>query len=61
MYVIDLTIIPNILIGITRYKYLFDVLYHFSNFLISYSIKDKIDKTIVHLLNKTFIKYGIPK
>ena len=55
-YIIDLTIIPNISIGITKYKYLFDIMDHFSKFLISYTIKDKTGKTIAHLLNKTFIK-----
>ena len=60
-YVIDLTHIPNILTGNTGYKYLFNILDHFSKFLISYALKDKAGKTIANLLNKTFNKYGKPE
>lgn len=60
-YVIDLTFIPNILSGNSGYKYLFNILDHFSKFLISYAIKDKARKTIDKLLNKTFKKYGKPE
>jgi transposase InsO family protein len=60
-YVIDLTFIPNILSGNSGYKYLFNILDHFSKFLISYAIKDKAGKTIAKLLNKTFKKYSKPE
>ena len=60
-FVMDLTFIPNFLSGNTGYKYLFNVLDHFSKFLISYAIKDKSAKTIANLLSKTFKKFGKPE
>jgi hypothetical protein len=50
LYIIDLTFIPNILSGNSRYKYLFNILEHFSKFLISYAIKDKAGKTIAKVI-----------
>lgn len=60
-YVIDLTFIHNFLSSNSGHKHLFNILDHFSKFLISYSIKDKVGKTISMLLNKTFKKYGKPE
>ena len=57
-FVINLTFILNILTGDTDYKYLFNILDHFSKYLISYALKNKTGKTIADLLNKTFKKFG---
>ena len=59
-YLMDLTYIPIELIENNQYKYILNVIDHFSKFLFSYLLINKNAKSIVSKLKICFQKYGKP-
>ena len=62
-FIIDLTCLPDEFIDKEKnkgYKYLFNLVDHFSKFRITYLIKDKKANTILSKLKLTFNCYGCP-
>ena len=57
-FVIDLTYLPLELIANTNCKYLFNIMDHFSKFIISFLIENKNANTIVEKLKFCFDNYG---
>jgi len=60
-YVIDLTYLPIEITKNNKFKYIFNILDHFSKYLISFLIKNKLGKTIAENLENCFKKYGVPE
>ena len=60
-YVIDLTYLPIEIIKETEFKYLFNIIDHFSKFIISFLLFDKKADSIVSKLKLCFDKYGYPE
>ena len=58
---IDITYLPLELIENTNYKYLLNILDHFSKYLFSYLLSDKKADSIYKILNDCFLNYGYPK
>ena len=59
--VMDITYLPNFLISNSKFKYILNIIDHFSKYLVSYLINKKDASVIVEKLKLYFIKYGIPK
>ena len=59
-YVMDLTYLPIELCKKTKIKYLFNLIDHFSKFIISYPIENKNGKTIANKLEQCFKEFGVP-
>lgn len=60
-YIKDLTYIPSDLCKSTKFKYLLNIVDHFSKFIISYPIEKKKGPTIKSKLEECFKKYGYPE
>ena len=56
-----MTYIPIDFIKNKKNCYIFNILEHFSKFLISYIINNKYGKTIAEKLSKCFEDYGVPE
>ena len=57
----DLTYLLNFLITKSKYKYILNIIDHFTKYLVSYLISKKDATIIVEKLKLYFKKYGIPK
>ena len=60
-FIMDLTYLPVEIIEGNSYKYVFNIMDHFSKFLISYLIPNKDSNTILEKLKLCFDTYGYPK
>ena len=57
-FIIDITYLPPELIENTNYKYLLNILDHFSKYLFSYLLSDKKADSVYKILNENFLNYG---
>ena len=60
-FLADITEIPYEIYGESQYRYLLNIIEHFSKFCVGYLCQDKKSETILNLVKDCFNKIGIPE